>query len=117
MPQGLLDIMDDYMAALDEGLWCLLQHHRLLPTVPVLVQNLLERCPAGSELPRALKWIMTRPDRLCQQPVSLVKGKGQCKCHLLRQMGALLSKRWKTCGLGMDSLLPSCFHVSLLAVI
>lgn len=57
MPQGLPEIMDDYMAALDEGLWCLLQHHRLLPTLPALVQKLLERCPVGSELPRAVKWM------------------------------------------------------------
>ena len=49
----------DYLAALDEGLWCLLQHHRLLPSLPQLVQRMVDTLPVeeAQRLPMALAWL------------------------------------------------------------
>ena len=40
------EIFSDFLTALDEGLWCLLQHHRLLPRLPGA-----DDCSLQSELP------------------------------------------------------------------
>ncbi|CAK9028377.1 unnamed protein product [Durusdinium trenchii] len=58
-PQGLERMFMDYLAALDEGLWCLLQHHRLLPSLPQLVQRMVDTLPVeeAQRLPMALAWL------------------------------------------------------------
>mmetsp|Transcript_73349 Transcript_73349/g.237562 ORF Transcript_73349/g.237562 Transcript_73349/m.237562 type:complete len:1132 (+) Transcript_73349:17-3412(+) len=40
MPDGIRKIYSDYMAALDLGLWASLEHHRMMPSMPKMVQEL-----------------------------------------------------------------------------